>query len=136
MALVDLNNFYFMLFKMLWKTLFSNCVICRYSTKSSSLVPGDANTHRPREVKKFFCLNSRHLIRPCQCKQTPETVDHFLFDCDHFKTQRTSFKDYCLRILKSWPPSFATIITSDKKQWCKMTKYVHQTKHLILPSPQ
>ena len=67
--------------------------------------------------------------------QTPETVDHILFDCNHFKDQRTSFEDYCLRILKSWPPSFATI-TSDKKLWCEMTKYVHQTKHFILPSPQ
>ena len=71
----------------------------------------------------------------CQCNQTPETVDHFLFDCDNFKTQRTSFKDYCLKVLKSWPPSFATI-TNDIKLWCEMTKYVHQTKHLILPSPQ
>ena len=71
----------------------------------------------------------------CHCNQTPETVDHFLFDCDNFKTQRTSFKDYCLKVLKSWLPSFATI-TNDIKLWCEMTKYVHQTKHLILPSPQ
>ena len=71
----------------------------------------------------------------CQCNQTPETVDHFLFDCEHFINQRTAFKDYCLKILKSWPPSFAAI-TNDKKLWSEMTKYVHRTKHLILPSPQ
>ena len=60
----------------------------------------------------------------CSCNLSPETIEHYLFDCPIFQTHRTPFKNHCIRWLKTsikslhtWTPStpWKKILTTSKR---------------------
>ena len=45
----------------------------------------------------------------CLCGKSEETVNHFLFHCNHFNELRSSFKETSLRFCHMWPPRLQDI---------------------------
>ena len=45
----------------------------------------------------------------CLCGKSEETVDHFLFHCNHFNELRGSFKETSVRFCHMWPPHLQDI---------------------------
>ena len=65
----------------------------------------------------------------CENCDKPETVEHFLYNCDKFQQQRYTLKNFCIQHLKTWPPPLHLLV-SDTITLKALKTYVTTTKRL------
>ena len=66
----------------------------------------------------------------CSCGADVESVEHFLFHCKLYSSQRQIFKAVSARVTEVWPPVLADI-PQVPVLWSAMCKFIVATKRLL-----
>jgi ribonuclease HI len=64
----------------------------------------------------------------CSCGEV-ETVEHFLFECRKFSSQRIYLKNFCRTKLNCWPPPLHLLVSS-RVAFRNFRNYIMSTNHL------
>ena len=64
----------------------------------------------------------------CSCGEA-ETVEHFLFECRKFSSQRIYLKSFCRTKFKCWPPPLHLLVSSHVT-FINFRNHIMSTKHL------
>ena len=65
----------------------------------------------------------------CDCGLEEESIEHFLFSCCRFESQRKVLKEACEKKEKNYPPSLAAVAKS-AVIWKEVLKFLKETRRL------
>lgn len=106
---------------------------CRESTKMSKM------PHQIVQVLTGHSFLNAHQHRlgfkrnpNCICSPTPETVEHFIFNCSRFQQQRKEFQAACLEKMDIWPPNINSL-HKYPSVFREMSRFVRRTNRLEYP---
>ena len=102
----------------------------------ASLLKGTYISHQITQLLTGHCQLSHHLFKikkisspVCECGLEDESVEHFVFNCNRFSTERQCLKEACLKLVTVYPPPLSTIATKTAI-WKELLHLLKATRRL------
>ena len=93
-------------------------------------------SHQITQLLTGHCQLNQHFLKIkkiqsplCDCYVEEESIEHFLFSCCRFESQRKVLKEACEKKEKKYPPSLAAVVKS-AVIWKEVLKFIKETRRL------
>lgn len=133
-----LNNNMQVLWKKEWAETTKGAITRTFfpTPADASILKGSYISHQITQLLTGHCQLNYHFFKikkisspVCSCGLEDETVEHFIYTCHRFSSQRQSLKEACLKLIPVFPPPLSALATTPVI-WKELLHFLKATRRL------